>query len=75
MKHFKSLFVAIVLFVGATEFVQAQDGVAKTAHIDTQLLVEAMPSMAEAQNQLKKLQATYDAEIKTMAKEWQTKMA
>ena len=55
MKHLKSLCVALVLFVGATGFVQAQDA-AKTAHIDTQLLVEAMPKMADAQNQLKKLQ-------------------
>ncbi len=74
MKHFKSLFVAIMLFAGATGFVQAQDGAAKTAHIDTQKLVEAMPSMTDAQNQLKKLQSTYDAEIKTMAKELQTKI-
>ena len=73
MKHLKSLCVALVLFVGATGFVQAQD-VAKTAHIDTQKLVEAMPSMVAAQNQLKKLQATYDAEIKTMAQEWEAKM-
>lgn len=73
MKHLKSLCVALVLFVGATGFVQAQD-VAKTAHIDTQLLVEAMPKMADAQNQLKKLKDTYDAEISTMAKELQTKI-
>ena len=50
MKHLKSLCVALVLFVGATGFLQAQD-VAKTAHIDTQKLVEAMPSMVDAQNQ------------------------
>ena len=61
------------MFVGATGFVQAQE-TAKVAHIDTQQLVEAMPSMADAQNQLKKLQETYDAEIKTMAKELQTKI-
>lgn len=73
MKHLKSLCVAMVLFMGATGFVQAQD-VAKTAHIDTQKLVEAMPSMADAQNQLKKLQETYDAEINGMAKELQTKL-
>ena len=73
MKHLKSLCVALVMFVGATGFVQAQE-TAKVAHIDTQLLVEAMPKMADAQNQLKKLQETYDAEIKTMAKELQTKI-
>lgn len=73
MKHLKSLCVALVLFVGATGFVQAQD-VAKTAHIDTQKLVEAMPAMMDAKTQLKTLEDTYSAEIQTMAQEWETKM-
>jgi len=71
MKNFKSLFVAVVLIVGATSFVNAQS---KTAHIDTQALVEAMPEMKAAQNQLEKLQKTYDTEIKAMAKEFETKV-
>tara|TARA_R110002072_G_scaffold12987_2_gene55218 strand:+ start:91312 stop:91821 length:510 start_codon:yes stop_codon:yes gene_type:complete len=71
MKRFKSLFVAIVLMVGATSFVNAQS---KIAHIDTQALVEAMPEMKAAQNQLEKLQKTYDTEIKAMAKEFEAKV-
>tara|TARA_R110002124_G_scaffold287364_1_gene474055 strand:+ start:91331 stop:91840 length:510 start_codon:yes stop_codon:yes gene_type:complete len=71
MKNFKSLFVAIVLMVGATSFVNAQS---KIAHIDTQALVEAMPEMKAAQNQLEKLQKTYDTEIKAMAKEFEAKV-
>ncbi len=71
MKNFKSLFVAVVLFVGATSFVNAQS---KIAHIDTQALVEAMPEMKAAQNQLEKLQKTYDTEIKAMAKEFEAKV-
>lgn len=70
MKKFRSLFVAVVLFIGATSFMNAQ---AKVAHIDTQVLVEAMPEMKSAQNQLEKLQKTYDTEIKSLAKELDTK--
>lgn len=71
MKKFKSLVVAIVLFVGATSFVNAQS---KVAHIDTQALMESMPEMKAAQNQLEKLQKTYDTEIKGMAKEFEAKV-
>lgn len=71
MKKFKSLVVAIVLFVGATSFVNAQS---KVAHIDTQALMESMPEMKAAQNQLEKLQKTYDTEIKAMAKEFEAKV-
>lgn len=71
MKQFKTLFVAVMLFVGATGFVNAQS---KIAHIDTQALVEAMPEMKSAQGQLEKLQKTYDTEIKNLAKELDTKL-
>ena len=56
MKKIKSLLVALVLFVGATSFVNAQS---KMAHIDTQALMESMPEMKAAQSQLEKLQKTY----------------
>ena len=71
MKKMKSLFVAIMLFIGATSFVNAQS---KIAHIDTQALAEAMPEMKAAQTQLEKLQRTYDTEIKTLSKEFETKL-
>ncbi|MBT0607686.1 OmpH family outer membrane protein [Aequorivita echinoideorum] len=71
MKKMKSLFVAIVLFVGATSFVNAQS---KVAHIDTATLVESMPDYKAAQGQLEKVQKTYDTEIKAMAKELDTKI-
>ena len=71
MKKMKSLFVAIMLFVGATSFVNAQS---KVAHIDTQALAESMPEMKAAQSQLEKLQKTYDTEIKTLMKEYEAKM-
>ncbi|TDI71542.1 MAG: OmpH family outer membrane protein [Bacteroidetes bacterium] len=71
MKNFKLLLVAAALFMGATSFVNAQS---KVAHIDTKVLVEAMPEMKAAQSQLEKLQKTYDAEIRSMMKEWEAKV-
>ena len=71
MKKMKSLFVAIMLFVGATSFVNAQN---KIAHIDTQALAESMPEMKAAQSHLENLQRTYDTEIKTLVKEFETKI-
>ncbi|MCH2491087.1 MAG: OmpH family outer membrane protein [Flavobacteriales bacterium] len=71
MKKFKFLFVAIVMFVGATTVATAQS---KIAHVNTQELVEAMPEMKAAQSQLEKLQKTYDTEIKAMAKELDVKV-
>ncbi len=71
MKKMKSLFVAILLLIGATSFVNAQT---KVAHIDTNALAEAMPEMKAAQSQLEKLQKTYDTEIKNLVKEFETKI-
>lgn len=71
MKKINVLFVAVMLFVGATSFVNAQS---KVAHINTADLVEAMPEMKAAQSQLEKLQKTYDTEIKAMSKELQAKI-
>ena len=71
MKKFKLLLVAAALFMGATSFTNAQS---KVAHIDTKVLVEAMPEMKAAQSQLEKLQKTYDSEIKSMMKEWESKV-
>lgn len=71
MKKINVLFVAVMLFVGATSFVNAQS---KVAHINTADLVEAMPEMKAAQGQLEKLQKTYDTEIKAMSKELQAKI-
>lgn len=57
--------------IGATSFVNAQ---VKIAHINAQELIESMPDYKAAQNQLDKVQKTYDTEIKAMVKEWETKM-
>ncbi len=68
MKRFKLLMVAMLLFVGAAGFAQG-----KTAHINTQELVAAMPAMKNAQSQLQKLQKTYDTEISNLMKEFEAK--
>ncbi|MET6991487.1 OmpH family outer membrane protein [Sediminicola arcticus] len=60
MKHLKKIAVAIVLFVGATSFVNAQS---KVAHINVEQLLSQMPEMIKAQAELKKLQETYRADI------------
>jgi len=71
MKKIKSLLVAMMLLVGATSFVTAQS---KMAHIDTQALMESMPEMKAAQNQLEKLQKTYNTVINELTKEFESKV-
>ncbi|MGB5379198.1 MAG: OmpH family outer membrane protein, partial [Muriicola sp.] len=62
MKHLKKVAVAIVLFVAATGFVNAQSTV---AHINVTDLLSEMPEMKAAQAELKKLQETYKADIES----------
>lgn len=60
MKNVKKIAVAIVLFVAATSFVNAQS---KVAHIDVSQLLTQMPEMISAQAEIKKLGETYRADI------------
>jgi len=60
MKQVKKIAVALVLFVAATSFVNAQS---KVAHIDVQKLLSEMPEMKAAESELKKLSETYQADI------------
>lgn len=71
MKQFKTLLIAVALVVGASSFSNAQS---KIAHIATQDLIEQMPEYISANDQLEKLQKTYDTEIKDMATEAQNTM-
>jgi outer membrane protein len=59
------------LFLGTSQTISAQ---AKTAHVDVNEIISKMPAMLDAQKQLEKLSATYDAEYKTMAEEYQNKI-
>lgn len=69
MKQLKTLAIAIVLFIGTQ--VSAQT---KVAHIDVQALMTTMPEMKTAQDQMKKIQETYDKDYKNMVAEYQTKL-
>ena len=71
MKQLKSLLIATVLFIGTSQIITAQ---AKTAHVDVNEIISTMPAMLDAQKQLEKLSATYDAEYKSMAEEYQNKI-
>src|SRR5690554_3557085 len=70
MKKIKTLLVALVVFAGATSFVNAQT---KIAHINAQELIEMMPEYKAAQNSLEKIQRSYETEIKAMMSELETK--
>ncbi len=71
MKQIKTLLIAAILILGANNTMNAQ---AKVAHVDVAEIMAKMPAMLDAQNQLQKLSATYDAEYKKMIDEYQTKI-
>lgn len=71
MKHLKTLLFATALFVGSISMTQAQSNV---AHIDTQALIDAHPEAIAARGELEKLAKTYEADIQSMATEYQNKL-
>ena len=71
MKQVKTFLIALVAILGSTIAVQAQS---KVAHIDTQQLIADMPEMKTAQNELEKLQKTFQTDLQTMATELENKM-
>ncbi|MDX1314315.1 MAG: OmpH family outer membrane protein, partial [Eudoraea sp.] len=70
MKQLKNIAVALVLFVAATGFVNAQS---KVAHINVSELLAEMPEMKAAQAELQKLQETYRADIESSMTELKNK--
>ena len=72
MKQLKMALVALVLTFGATQFSQAQDNL--IAHINTQALVEAMPTYQAAIGELEKLQKSYQTTISDLGTELQSTM-
>ncbi len=71
MKQIKTLLIAAILFFGVNQTINAQ---AKTAHVDVSEIMAKMPAMLNAQKQLEKLSATYDADYKKMVEEYQAKL-
>ena len=69
MKQLKSLVIAVILFVGTQVTAQV-----KVAHVDLKTLITTMPEMKTAQDQMKKIQESYDKDFKSMASEYQTKL-
>ena len=55
MKHLKTLLFAAVLCIGSVSLTNAQSNV---AHINTQKLIDAMPSAITAKSELEKLAKT-----------------
>jgi outer membrane protein len=72
MKQIKTLLFAAILILGASQTINAQ---AKTAHVDVNEIMTKMPAMLDAQKQLEKLSATYDADYKKMAEEFKAKLS
>lgn len=71
MKQLKSLLIAAILFVGASQAVSAQ---AKVSHINVEELMTNMPDYKAANTQLEKIAKTYDTDYRTMVEEYQTKI-
>ena len=71
MKQIKTLLIAAIFILGASNTMNAQ---AKVAHVDVSEIMSKMPAMLDAQNQLQKLSGTYDAEYKKMIEEYQIKI-
>jgi outer membrane protein len=71
MKQIKTLLIAAILVLGASQTINAQ---AKTAHVDVSEIMTKMPAMIDAQKQLETLSKTYDADYKKMADEFQAKL-
>ncbi|MEN2401910.1 OmpH family outer membrane protein [Flavobacterium sp. MC2016-06] len=71
MKQIKTLLIAAIFILGASNTMNAQ---AKVAHVDVSEIMSKMPAMLDAQNQLQKLSGTYDAEYKKMVDEYQVKI-
>ena len=71
MKQFKTLLIAVIFILGASQSINAQ---AKTAHVDVSEIMTKMPAMLDAQKQLDKLSTTYDANYKKMVEEYQAKL-
>ena len=71
MRQIKTLFIAAIFILGASQTINAQ---AKTAHVEVSEIMTKMPAVLDAQKQLDKLSTTYDADYKKMVEEYQGKL-
>ncbi len=70
MKHLKALLLVAIFTIGLGGVANAQ----KTAHINTDKLLTAMPETKALKAELEKLQKTFTSEIKAMATALEAKM-
>lgn len=70
MKRMKSLFIAVALIFGVSQFANAQ----KVAHINVQELIENHPDMAKANKMLEDMADRYDKDYRESVNEYQTKL-
>jgi outer membrane protein len=71
MKQLKSLLIASIFILGASQTISAQ---AKVAHIDVSELMKTMPEMKAAEAQLEKVGKSFDTDYRKMVEEYQTKI-
>jgi outer membrane protein len=71
MKQIKTLLIAAIFILGASQTINAQT---KVAHVDVSEIMGKMPAMLDAQKQLTKLSETYDTDYKKMVEEYQAKL-
>ncbi len=69
MKTIKKALVVVALAFGMVSMTQAQDKL--VAHINTQELVQAMPSYQNALSEIEKLSKTYETQISELGTEYQ----
>ncbi len=70
MKKVKQLLIVAAITIAANVTAQAQ----KVAHINVSELIQSMPEYKSSQEQLKKLNATFEADYKKMVEAYQTKL-
>lgn len=68
-KRIKNICLVLLLSMGINSFAQST-----IAHIDSQQLLNLMPEMLEAQDQLKKLQENYRTSFEGVYKEFEAKL-
>lgn len=68
MNRIKLFSIAFLLFIGASNLMNAQS---KIAHVDSQELIETMDAYKQAQNELEKIEKSYRDQIEDMMKEAQ----
>lgn len=70
MKQMKSVFIAVALMFGVSQFANAQ----KIAHINMQELIENHPEMETANKTLEDMAERYDKDYRDMYNEYNTKL-